>query len=157
MTREELNAYIDENVTNKTEINSLSPTDEGGALKAVADYVDQKLNELAESLQPYKKYRALLTQVGTDNPIVVDLMENTLGGEVVWSRDSEGVYLGVLTSGFPNTKTYCMLGTAGVGVDYSVFPLDNNTIQLKTWNNQTTSFSDGQLNESYIEILVSIV
>lgn len=46
MTREELNTYIDENVTDKTAPDSLSPTDEGNALKAVADYVDQQVDTI---------------------------------------------------------------------------------------------------------------
>ncbi len=41
MTRAELNTYIDENITDKTVANSLTPEDEGNALKAVADYVDR--------------------------------------------------------------------------------------------------------------------
>jgi hypothetical protein len=41
MTRAELNTYVDTEVTNKTVVNSLSPTNEGNAIKAVADYVDE--------------------------------------------------------------------------------------------------------------------
>jgi len=40
MTRAELNTYVDTQVTNKTTVNSLTPTNEGNAIKAVADYVD---------------------------------------------------------------------------------------------------------------------
>jgi len=43
MTRAQLNTYIDTNVTDKTAVDSLTPTDEGEALKAVADYVDQEI------------------------------------------------------------------------------------------------------------------
>jgi hypothetical protein len=48
MTRAQLNTYIDTNITNKTAVNSLTPVDEGNALKEVANYVDQQdaLNEL---------------------------------------------------------------------------------------------------------------
>lgn len=41
-TREELDEDIDLLVTNKTEPDSLTPEDEGTALKLVADYVDQQ-------------------------------------------------------------------------------------------------------------------
>lgn len=43
MNRTQLNTYIDNNVTNKTVADSLTPTDEGNALKAVADYIDQEI------------------------------------------------------------------------------------------------------------------
>ena len=48
MTRSQLNTYIDTNITNKTAVNSLTPVDEGNALREVANYVDQQdaLNEL---------------------------------------------------------------------------------------------------------------
>ncbi len=48
MTRAQLNTYIDTNITNKTAVNSLTPVDEGNALREVANYVDQQdaLNEL---------------------------------------------------------------------------------------------------------------
>jgi len=43
MTRAELNQYIDDNVTDKTAVDSLSPTDEGNSMKQIADYVDQEV------------------------------------------------------------------------------------------------------------------
>ena len=43
MTRAELNTYVDTEVTNKTAVNSQSPTNEGNAIKAVADYVDERI------------------------------------------------------------------------------------------------------------------
>ncbi len=48
MTRAQLNTYIDTNITNKTAVNSLTPVDEGNALREVANYVDQQdaLNQL---------------------------------------------------------------------------------------------------------------
>lgn len=49
MTREQLDTYIDTNITDKTAANSLTPTDEGNALKEVANYVDQQ-DELSEVL-----------------------------------------------------------------------------------------------------------
>ena len=43
MTREGLNTYVDTEVTNKTAVNSLTPINEGNAIKKVADYVDEKI------------------------------------------------------------------------------------------------------------------
>lgn len=59
---------------------------------------------------PYKVYIAKLTQTSTDSPIPTVLI-NTLGGELVWTRDGSGVYLGTLVGGFPDeTKVYFGLG-----------------------------------------------
>lgn len=52
----------------------------------------------------YLVYVALLTQSGTDAPVAT-VMENTLGGTVVWTRDNEGQYRGTLTNAFPLGKT----------------------------------------------------
>lgn len=52
-----------------------------------------------------KKYVALLTQTGTDAPVATGL-ENTLGGTVVWTYSSPGVYIGTLAGAFPASKTY---------------------------------------------------
>ena len=39
--------------------------------------------------RPYKVYTALLTQSGTNAPVAT-VLENTLGGEIVWSRINPG-------------------------------------------------------------------
>ena len=64
---------------------------------------------LAEALrkiqQPkYKVYTALLTQTGTNAPVAT-VLENTLGGEVVWSYVSIGNYLATLSGAFTENKT----------------------------------------------------
>ncbi len=56
-----------------------------------------------------KVYRALLTQEGTDDPTAV-VLENTLGGEVVWTRESVGNFLGTLVGAFTVDKTFAILG-----------------------------------------------
>lgn len=48
-----------------------------------------------------KVYRALLSQSGTDAPTAV-VIENTLGGTLVWSRLSAGLYIGTLAGAFPD-------------------------------------------------------
>jgi hypothetical protein len=50
------------------------------------------VQDIADLGRPYKVYTALLTQTGTDAPSV-SILENTLGGGVVWSRYSAGVYI----------------------------------------------------------------
>jgi hypothetical protein len=52
-----------------------------------------------------KIYRALLTQTGTDAPVAT-VLENSLGGAVVWSYDNPGLYSGTLLGAFPQTKIF---------------------------------------------------
>jgi len=59
---------------------------------------------------PYKSYVALISQSGTDDPTAL-VLENTLGGEVVWSRDLAGEYMGTLAGAFPDGKTFIMAAT----------------------------------------------
>jgi hypothetical protein len=42
-----------------------------------------------------KRYSAKLTQTGTAAPVAT-VLENTLGGTLVWTRSSAGVYVGTL-------------------------------------------------------------
>lgn len=56
----------------------------------------------------YLKYVALLSQSGTDAPTAT-VLENTLGGTVVWTRDSAGYYLGTLASAFTISKTFVLV------------------------------------------------
>jgi hypothetical protein len=53
---------------------------------------------------PYKIYNAILTQSGNSAPVAT-VLQNTLGGTVVWTRYSEGLYLGTLTGAFTPNKT----------------------------------------------------
>lgn len=53
----------------------------------------------------YLVYTALLSQSGTDAPTVT-VLENTLGGTVVWTWEDVGFFRGTLTSAFPSAKTW---------------------------------------------------
>lgn len=62
-----------------------------------------------------KVYRALLTQTGTDAPVAT-VIENTLGGEVVWTRGNLGTYAGTLANAFTADKTFVNIqGDLAVG------------------------------------------
>ena len=54
--------------------------------------------------RPYQYYDFLINQVGTDDPVPT-IFENTIG-EIVWTRVSEGTYLGTLSGTFINDKTW---------------------------------------------------
>lgn len=101
MTNTQLKTQIDTQITNETVKSGITPTDVGENIKAVVDYVDQKV---ADS-RPYKVYTALLTHHnGISNPSVI-VLENTLGGEIIWTRSNTGRYTGTLLDIFTLNKT----------------------------------------------------
>lgn len=57
-----------------------------------------------EAHPKYKVYKALLSQTGTNAPVAT-VLENTLGGTVVWSYDSVGNYKATLSGAFTEGKT----------------------------------------------------
>ena len=68
---------------------------------ATKNFTVQSISDL---VVPYKIYNAILTQEDTYNPVAT-VLQNTLGGTVVWTRDAEGIYLGTLAGAFPTNKT----------------------------------------------------
>ncbi|MES2287229.1 MAG: hypothetical protein V4547_16175 [Bacteroidota bacterium] len=80
-----------------------------------------------------KIYKATLTQSGTDAPVATELV-NTLGN-IVWTRDSIGYYIGTLIGAFPNPikiGVNCALGqSAGSKIAY-VNDADTINLQVLT-------------------------
>src|SRR5687767_6514065 len=52
----------------------------------------------------YKVYKAILTQSSTSAPVAT-VLQNTLGGTVVWTYNGVGDYTGTLTGVFIDGKT----------------------------------------------------
>jgi hypothetical protein len=96
---------------------------------------------------PYKVYTASLTQEGTDNPSAV-VLENTLGFEVTWVRESEGEYTLTLPSGTDISKFFIILGINNLNTD-GVSISDKLGVQSITIN---TNAGDDSLSNSGIEI-----
>jgi hypothetical protein len=77
------------------------------------------VNAANSAAEAPKVYRALLTQSGTNAPVAT-VLENTLGGTLVWSRLNQGVYRGTLTGAFPASKCFiARVLDAGSEVDSS--------------------------------------
>lgn len=102
----------------------------------------------------YKVYTALLTQSGTDAPVAT-VLENTLGGTVVWTRDGVGQYVGTLSGAFTSGKTWLspslgsiILITTGNGI-FSFVRVDANTVQI-----YCPAEADDPLTDTPIEIRV---
>jgi hypothetical protein len=105
-----------------------------------------------------KVYRALLTQSGTSAPVAT-VLENTLGGTVVWTRDSTGVYTGTLASAFTANKTmlFCGSGQTSDGWSVSVLAglLNPTTSTIRVFTNSADQNPlDDELANTSIEVLV---
>lgn len=53
----------------------------------------------------YKKYVAIFNQNEEEHPVVT-VLENTLGQNIIWSREGRGRYIGFLQEAFPINRTY---------------------------------------------------
>lgn len=93
---------------------------------------------------PYLVYTALLSQSGTDAPVAT-VLENTLGGTVVWTRNDVGDYTGTLAGVFTVNKTWF----ATPGFDWSsslkyanIGRVDADSVQLFTTTEDGTTTAD---------------
>ena len=102
----------------------------------------------------YKKYVALMTQTGTAAPTVI-VLENTIG-DIVWTRDSTGIYEGTLTGAFTLDKTYAMMSVVLVDGIVNVFRFSDDVVRVATTNlhNPTAAYHDNHLSNNTIEIRV---
>ena len=81
-------------------------------------------------LPKYKVYTALLTQ-NIDEPPVANILENTIG-DIVWTRNSEGIYYGTLTGAFTD-KTFLQGPWASSGKIYGVPAYSEDTTNVGTF------------------------
>jgi hypothetical protein len=102
--------------------------------------------------RPYKVYTALLTQSGTAAPTDV-VLENTLGGSIVWSYSSAGVYHGTLTGAFLVNKSISFVTGIGFNKFIGCQRLNDNVMQI-TSVDVVNSPADTTLISTAIEIRV---
>lgn len=95
----------------------------------VWENINRTMQEFKVLLLGYRSYTALLTQTGTDAPVAT-VLENTLGGDVVWSYVQTGFYFGTLNNSFPLEKTFCQGITTTVedGTGLLVVTVKRNTM-----------------------------
>jgi hypothetical protein len=110
--------------------------------------------------RPYKVYTALLTQSGTNAPVAT-VLENTLGGEVVWSRSGSGDYYGNLTNGFSGTFSSNQDQIATLDPETGntlcqifVLKSDNSNVRIQTMVADDQTDADNILLDKFIEIRV---
>ena len=108
-------------------------------------------------VRPYKAYVALLTQSGENAPTAI-VLENTLGGNIVWSRDNEGSYIATLNGAFVEDKTFTLINATEDGEDLGTDAAwskrgSNNTVLVRTGRSLTQA-SDNRLQKTSFEIRV---
>lgn len=130
---------------------------DGNEVAAFTKAVDGTIASTVDG-QP-KVYRALLTQTGTDAPVAT-VLENTLGGTVVWTRDSGGRYDGTLAGAFTANKTAvnsgsCMDGSITLLGWFAGARTDDDSVRvISSSANDPSSVADDVLLNTYVEILV---
>lgn len=100
-----------------------------------------------------KKYVALLTQTGTNDPVAT-VLENTLGEVPVWTREDQGEYRATIGNPlFTLTKTWVVIGDVDFALSYKTMAdrLSDTQIFVGTIN---TSADDGVLAATAFEIRV---
>ena len=153
MTNTELKNNIDVAITNKTAVSSITPTNVGEQIKSTVDYIDQEITSISPTPN-YKIYRALLTQTSTSAPTST-IIENTLSGDIVWTRNSPGNYTGTLTGEFLLGKTFYPTYGSTNGLDrFFMHRIDDNTFKIYTLSYDETTSLDDLLYNTPIEIIV---
>jgi hypothetical protein len=106
-----------------------------------------------QAIKPYKIYVALLTQTGSSAPVAT-VLENTLGGTVVWTRSTAGVYAGTLSSAFTLNKTFVVTSQSVASYEDQIGAsrFDSDIIAVTSWFGSTPF--DGRIQSTSIEIRV---
>lgn len=103
----------------------------------------------------YLVYTALLSQVGTSAPTAI-VLQNTLGGTVVWTYDAPGSYIGTLAGAFPEDKTFFSI--TSVNAEGKHITAGNNnmpdSISIAAYDIATDAIVNGALNFCSLEIRV---
>lgn len=142
------------------EINGVEPTD---LQDAFDELTTATANFNGGGASPYKVYTALLTQSGTDAPVAI-VLENTLGGDVIWSYAGVGLYtLSSPTNVFISNKTCFFVdvvrdlgtfSTSEVLVSYDLITPNSIDITTIDTSNGVHANANAVLNNTTIEIRV---
>lgn len=100
----------------------------------------------------YLIYTALLTQTGTNDPVLT-ILDNTIGN-IVWQRTGVGLFIGTLPGAFQSGKTFPTISNStSPSYQYS-FGQDSypDSVGIITARNEVAE--DGLLYETPIEIRV---
>lgn len=114
-----------------------------GKLNYLWNYLGSSLKSFAAALSPYlggdngvKRYKALLTQTGIDPP-VADVLENTLGEDVIWQYGFQGNYFAIfniITFNQSKTVTNCSQSDGNNSGVTAIYIQPPNTIRIATYD-----------------------
>lgn len=100
-----------------------------------------------------KVYRALMTQSGTNAPTAV-VLENTLGGTVVWGYEELGYYTAIISGGFDRDATSVILGAPEAGVLITPVVTAGGNVEVSVVQISGMTSTNDALARTPIEILV---
>jgi hypothetical protein len=103
----------------------------------------------------YKVYTALLTQIDAEAPVPT-VLENTLNGEINWTRHSAGNYIGTLNNAFTLGKTVCFYTHDGLNgnTGYGGLVRSSSSTVWVSFNNPAGDYIDSGGQSDSIEIRV---
>jgi hypothetical protein len=130
----------------------------GDTLRVSQQKANDNFTELYNEIGKYLKYRALLSKVGTANPTVDYIFENTIGNIVWTSSGSTSESQGSLSGAFTVDRTIVKLPNQISGSSLNVSFFAPNVSDVDTIVFQTFDFggSGTGYSKQYIEILVKI-
>ena len=102
---------------------------------------------------PYKVWRGLITQTGTDEPTAI-VLENTLSGDLTWIYNAAGSYGATLVGEFTADKTFILCSQAGPDTVVSTNRFDVDTITVKTYDISSVALTDARLQNNSLVIKV---
>jgi len=118
-----------------------------GATTATATTFSGGVSNQNGLIKPFKSYVAQLDQPGDTSAPVATVMENNLGGAIVWTRTGVGEYLGTLTGAFTVNKTAPDINMLPLEIGSEVVPsfkrASANTMTLNVYEADGSTPSEG--------------
>lgn len=130
-------------------------------LRHVTEQIIDYLEDNPGGSSSYLVYTALLSQSASNAPVAT-VLQNTLGGAIVWTRDSTGNYTGTLSGAFPTNKCWAIITNGGGYVNtlnnyidaFIFFGPGGDVDHVYVISEYNGEFSDGQISGFPIEIRV---
>lgn len=121
----------------------------------IPELPQSKITGLEDALSAanYLVYRALVTQSGTSDPAAT-VLENTLGGTVVWSRNDVGDYVGNLNGAFLANKIFFTLHHALYSAGVFATRFNDDYVRIIVRDSSGTFVEYNSANPINIAILV---
>jgi hypothetical protein len=104
----------------------------------------------SDALIGYKKYVALLNQVGTSAPTVI-IFENAIG-QITWTRTAQGEYLGTTLPPLDTLTTFVTIGNTEHDYLATAYINTDGNVVVRTTKTSNHHHTDGRLNYSPLEI-----